>query len=105
MQSSRSRFAWVCYSMCVGVMGTALASPLYPLYQEAWKLRPSDITHIYVVYMFGVLASLLFMGRLTGRFGFLALLRLGLVFMTIGLVLSAAAADVPVFTLARLLIG
>ena len=26
-------YFWVCFSMCVGVMGTALASPLYPLYQ------------------------------------------------------------------------
>jgi hypothetical protein len=25
--------------MCVGVMGTALASPLYPLYQQAWGQR------------------------------------------------------------------
>lgn len=98
-------FFWICYSMCVGVMGTALASPLYPLYQAAWNLRPSDITHVFVVYMFGVLAALLFMGRLTARFGFLAILRLGLVLMTLGVVLSALAATVPVFMAARLVIG
>ena len=91
--------------MCVGVMGTALASPLYPLYQVTWNLRASDITHIFVVYMFGVLASLLFMGRLTARFGFLANLRLGLVLMTLGIVLSALAGNVPVFMAARLVIG
>lgn len=28
-------YVWVCYAMIVGVMGTALASPLYPIYQEA----------------------------------------------------------------------
>lgn len=98
-------FSWICYSMCVGVMGTALASPLYPLYQAAWKLRPSDITHIFVVYMFGVLASLLFVGRLNARFGFLRVLRLGLILMTAGVALSAVAPDVPVFMLARLVIG
>jgi MFS family permease len=91
--------------MCVGVMGTALASPLYPLYQAAWKLRPSDITRIFVVYMFGVLASLLFVGRLNARFGFLRVLRLGLILMTAGVALSAIAPDVPVFMLARLVIG
>ena len=54
--------------MCVGVMGTALASPLYPIYQSTWNLRPSDITQVFVLYMFGVWASLLFLGRLTQRF-------------------------------------
>jgi MFS family permease len=86
-------------------MGTALASPLYPLYQAAWELRASDITHIFVVYMFGVLASLLFVGRLTARFGFLRVLRLGLILMTAGVALSALAGNVPVFMLARLVIG
>ena len=91
--------------MCVGVMGTALASPLYPLYQATWNLRASDITHVFVVYMFGVLASLLFMGRLTARFGFLANLRVGLILMTLGVFLSAVAGSVPAFMLARLVIG
>ena len=91
--------------MCVGVMGTALASPLYPLYQQAWGLKPSDITHLFVVYMFGALTSLLFLGRLTQRHGFLAILRTGLALMTAGVVLSALAWNVPVFMLARLMIG
>ncbi|HQQ68938.1 MAG TPA: MFS transporter, partial [Alicycliphilus sp.] len=91
--------------MCVGVMGTALASPLYPLYQQAWGLRPSDITQIFVVYMFGALASLLFLGRLTQRHGFLAILRVGLTLMTAGVVLSALAWNATVFMLARLMIG
>jgi MFS family permease len=91
--------------MCVGVMGTALASPLYPLYQATWHLRSSDITHIFVVYMFGVLASLLFMGRLTARFGYLAILRHGLLLMTLGVLLSALAGNVATFMFARLVIG
>lgn len=91
--------------MCVGVMGTALASPLYPLYQQAWGLKPSDITHLFVVYMFGALTSLLFLGRLTQRHGFLTILRTGLALMTAGVVLSALAWNVPVFMLARLMIG
>jgi MFS family permease len=105
MQRPWSPFPWVCYAMFVGVMGTALASPLYPLYQAAWNLRPSDITHIFVVYMFGVLASLLFLGRMTARFGFLPILRLGLVLMTAGVAISAVAPNVPLFMLARLVIG
>src|SRR2546429_7394814 len=48
MQTRWPPYAWVCFSMCVGVMGTALASPLYPLYQQAWGLQPSHITQIFV---------------------------------------------------------
>lgn len=91
--------------MCVGVMGTALASPLYPLYQQAWGLKPSDITHLFVVYMFGALTSLLFLGRLTQRHGFLAILRTGLTLMTMGVVLSAVAWHASIFLVARLMIG
>ncbi|QIL80443.1 MFS transporter [Diaphorobacter sp. HDW4A] len=96
---------WIGYSMCVGVMGTALASPLYPIYQSEWHLRPSDITHVFVLYMFGVLISLLFLGRLTQRFGFLPILRAGLIVMTTGVMISALAWNVPSFMVARMLIG
>ena len=56
----RRPYLWVCFAMIVGVMGTALASPLYPLYQEAWGLSASDITVLYVTYMGSALMSLLF---------------------------------------------
>ena len=105
MNSKLTPYAWVCFSMCVGVMGTALASPLYPLYQQAWGLQPSHITQIFVAYMFGALASLLFLGRLTDRFGFLAVLRAGLILMTLSIICSALAWNVPSFAFARFLIG
>ena len=91
--------------MCVGVMGTALASPLYPLYQAHWGLQPSHITGIYVAYMFGALASLLLLGRLSDRFGFLPVLRQGLVLVTAGVLLSALAWSVASFVVSRVLIG
>ena len=91
--------------MCVGVMGTALASPLYPLYQQAWGLQPSHITQIFVAYMFGALASLLFLGRLTDRFGFVTVLRAGLILMTLGVLASTVAWNVPSFALGRVVIG
>ena len=86
-------------------MGTALASPLYPLYQARWDLLPSHITGIYVAYMLGALASLLFLGRLSDRFGFLPVLRSGLMLVTAGVVLSALAWNVPSFVVSRVAIG
>ena len=60
----------VSLALCIGTVGTALASPLYPLYQELWQLLPSHITYLFVAYMFGCLATLLFLGRTSNRFGF-----------------------------------
>ena len=105
MQRQWPPFAWVCFAMCVGVMGTALASPLYPLYQARWGLLPSHITGIYVAYMLGALASLLFLGRLSDRFGFLPVLRSGLMLVTAGVLLSALAWNVPSFVISRVAIG
>ncbi len=105
MQRHWPPFAWICFAMCVGVMGTALASPLYPLYQAHWGLLPSHITGIYVAYMLGALASLLLLGRLSDRFGFLPVLRTGLVLVTAGVFLSALAWNVPSFVVSRVLIG
>ena len=105
MQSRLSPYAWVCFSMCVGVMGTALASPLYPLYQQAWELQPSHITQIFVTYMLGALISLLFLGRLTNLFGFLKVLRLGLIVMTLGVIGSALSWDAWSLGASRFIIG
>ncbi|EED65327.1 MFS transporter [Comamonas testosteroni] len=105
MQSRLSPYAWVCFSMCVGVMGTALASPLYPLYQQAWDLQPSHITQIFVTYMLGALISLLFLGRLTNLFGFLKVLRLGLMVMTMGVIGSALSWNTWSLGASRFIIG
>ncbi|NIF83214.1 MFS transporter [Comamonas sp. Tr-654] len=105
MQSRLSPYAWVCFSMCVGVMGTALASPLYPLYQQAWGLQPSHITQIFVTYMLGALISLLFLGRLTNLFGFLKVLRLGLMVMTVGVIGSALSWNTWSLGASRFVIG
>src|SRR5690554_6903348 len=105
MKNSTRPTFWVSFAMFVGVMGTALASPLYPLYHDAWQLQPSHITGIYVVYMVGVLISLLFLTRLTDRLGFMPMLRVGLIMVTAGIALSAVAWDLNSLAVSRLLIG
>lgn len=91
--------------MFVGVMGTALASPLYPLYQELWGLRTGDITLVYVIYMFSALCSLLFLGKLSDQYGYMPILRGGLVLVTVGLLLSALANSFSMFIVSRVIIG
>ncbi|MCQ9616172.1 MFS transporter [Paenalcaligenes niemegkensis] len=101
----RYPYLWVCFAMCVGVMGTALASPLYPLYQEAWNLSAGDITLVYVVYMASALAGLLFLGKLSDQHGFMPILRFSIILVTIGITFSAIAWSYASFSFSRVLIG
>ena len=105
MKFKWSPIPWVCFALCVGVMGTALISPLYALYKEAWHLQTSDISLIYVVYMAGALASLLFLGRLSNRIGFHKVMQLSLGLTLAGTALSMLAWDISSLNVARFIVG
>jgi MFS family permease len=105
MKLKASPFAWVSFAMIVGVMGTALISPLYALYKEAWDLQASDISRIYVIYMGGALCTLLFLGRLPDRVGFRPVMMFGLAMAIIGTFISLIAWDVTSLSVGRLIVG
>lgn len=98
-------FIIISIALCIGTMGTALASPLYPIYQHAWGLMPSDITAIFVAYMFGCLATILFLGRTANTIGYVKTLQVSLFFTIIGLVVSALAINATWLSIGRFLIG
>ena len=100
-----SAFAWVSFAMIVGVMGTALISPLYPLYKDAWHLQPSDISLIYVIYMSGALLTLLFLGRLPDRIGFKTVMLWGLALVVLGSLMSLLAGNMATLALGRFVVG
>ena len=104
-QTSWRPFLMVSLSLCIGTIGTALASPLYPIYQELWGLLPSHITYIFVAYMFGCLATLLFLGRTSNSIGFLRTLQIGMLFIVIGLALSTVAPSALWLSIGRFIIG
>jgi MFS family permease len=105
MKLNGSPFAWVSFAMIVGVMGTALISPLYALYKEAWDLQASDISLIYVVYMGGALCSLLFFGRLPDRVGFRPMMQWGLALTLAGTLISLIAWDMTSLNVGRFIVG
>lgn len=105
MKFKPSPFAWVSFAMIVGVMGTALISPLYALYKEAWQLQASDISMIYTVYMGGALCSLLFLGRLPDRVGFKTVMQAGLVLTLIGTLISMLAWNMSSLIVGRFIVG
>lgn len=96
---------WVSFAMIVGVMGTALISPLYALYKEAWQLQASDISLIYVIYMGGALCSLLFLGRLPDRVGFKPVMQVGLLLTLVGTLMSLFAWNMPSLIVGRFIVG
>lgn len=98
-------FILIALALAAGTMGATMASPLFPLYEQAWGIRHSDITVIYVVYMAGVLAAFLFLGWMPGVLGPVPVLRIGAGVLLAGLLISALAPGPAVLAVARLVIG
>ena len=98
-------FITVSLALCIGTIGTALASPLYPLYQAVWHLLPSDITYIFVAYMFGCMTTLLFLGRTSNSLGYIRTLQIGLFIAILGLIFSVFAHQAMVLGIGRFIIG
>ncbi|MVW73632.1 MFS transporter [Bordetella sp. 15P40C-2] len=105
MKLRLSPVLWLSFAMIVGVMGTALISPLYALYKETWQLQTSDISLIYVVYMAGAMCGLLFLGRLSDRVGFRPMMTLGLILTLIGTAISLFAWDLGSLCVGRVIVG
>ena len=93
------------FALVVGVMGAALISPLYALYQQAWSLQASDISAIYVLYMCGGLCSLLFLGRLPDRIGFGRVMLVFLLLTLLGTLVSMLAWNMASLIVGRFMVG
>lgn len=91
--------------MIVGVLGTALISPMYPLYQASWDLQTSDISFIYVIYMLGALCSLLFLGRLPDKIGFRRMMLSGLGLAVTGTTLTMLSNGMISLSIGRFIVG
>src|SRR5690606_1168950 len=105
MKLKGSPYFWVSFAMIVGVMGTALISPLYALYKATWQLQTSDVSLIYVIYVGGALGGLLFLGRLPDRVGFQRMMQVGLSLSLLGTVISLFAWNMTSLTLGRFIVG
>lgn len=103
-QSWRS-FALISLALCMGTIGTALPSPLYPLYQQLWQLLPSHISYIFIAYMLGCLSTLLFLGRTSNSIGIIRTLQVGLFFTICGLIASVLASNAYILAFGRFIIG
>lgn len=68
--ASREVGFWlVAFAFAVTMLGTTLPTPLYVLYEHSLGFATFMVTVIYAVYALGVLAALLFFGRLSDEVG------------------------------------
>jgi MFS family permease len=89
--SRRAGFILASFVFAVGMYGTTLPTPLYPLFQSRYGFGELLVTVIFAIYAFGVVAGLLLFGSLSDEIGRRPVLATGLAF-------SAASALIFTFT-------
>ncbi|MER7538865.1 MFS transporter [Streptomyces sp. NPDC097704] len=89
----------------VGMTGTTLPTPLYPLYQEKFGFSELTVTVVYAVYAFGVIGALLLAGNASDRIGRRPTLFWGLGFAAASAVCFLAADGLDWLYAGRLLSG
>lgn len=103
--SQRVEYLILSLALCLGVLSTALASPLYPIYLESWNISATEIGYAFVVYMIGVVFSLLFFNQSTSHYGFKKVVCAGLGLCVAALLYSALAPNIYHLCASRFLIG
>lgn len=107
MQPSATYLEYIilCLCLCLGALSTALASPLYSIYAETWHISTTEIGYAFIAYMFGVVFSLLFLNRLSAKYGYKKTVMAGLAISIAALAYSALADSIVHLCAARFLIG
>lgn len=103
--SARVEYFILSLALCLGVLSTALASPLYPIYVKHWHISTTEIGYAFVAYMIGVVFTLLFFNQSTSRYGFKKTVCVGLAICIVSLLYSALANNIYHLCAARFLIG
>jgi MFS family permease len=100
----------VAYKLAASVIGLGLfasitPSPLYHSYSVLWHFSPLTLTLVYATYMFGVLTSLLFIGRVSDDVGRRPVLLAALGTLIVSTVLFMFASSIAWLFVARGLQG
>src|SRR3954454_21189328 len=97
-------------ALVAAIIGLALfasgtPSPLYATYRELWGFSPVVLTLVYATYAFGVLAALIFAGRISDQWGRRPVLLVSLATLLVTTVLFMLADSVAWLFVARGLQG
>jgi MFS family permease len=96
--------ACMAYAFWAVMLGTTLATPLYPIYQQRFGFGSLVTTVVFAVYAAGVMLALLF-GRASDALGRRRVMLAGVAVSGIAAVVYLVAGDVPVLLAARVLSG
>lgn len=107
MQPSATYLEYIilCLCLCLGVLSTALASPLYSIYMENWQISTTEIGYAFIAYMVGVVFSLLFLNGLSAKYGYKKTVMASLALSIVSLAYSALAGSIAHLCAARFFIG
>ncbi len=95
----------VAYLFFVVMMAALLPTPLYAIYAHRLALSPVTITAVYGIYVAGVLATLLTLGRLSDHVGRRPVLAGAVVMAAIGALIFVASPSLPALFAGRLACG
>lgn len=107
MQTPKSsvQYAIVSLALCLAALSTALASPLYAIYERTWGISTSQVGYVFIAYMLGVVFSLLFLNKLNAIYSYKQIIVFSLGLSIMGLIVSASAGSIWLLGISRFLIG
>lgn len=103
--SHPTSFAAIAAIFVLFTAASAVPTPLYIVYQEAWGFSAATLTFVFGIYVVGLLGSLLVLGALSDHIGRRPVLGAAIAIETIALLFFLFAGDITVLAIARFLQG
>lgn len=104
-RSAGFQYAAAALVLFLTLLGSHLATPLYPLWQQRFGLTTSQVTMVFACYPIGVTAGLLFGGRLGDQLGRKPLILVGILLTACSSMVYLAASGMGHLVAARLMNG
>jgi MFS family permease len=103
---SRPRTFWaIAVVLALYLAASAAPTPLYVVYQDEWGFSATTLTLVFAVYVFGLLAALLVLGRLSDHVGRRPVIAAAIALEMVAMGLFVVAGGVGVLALARVVQG
>jgi MFS family permease len=103
--SQSTAFAAVAAIFVCFTAASAVPTPLYVVYQEAWGFSATALTFVFAIYVVGLLGSLLVIGALSDHIGRRPVLAGAVALETVALIVFITAGDLTMLSIARFLQG
>ena len=103
--SQPAAFAAIAAIFVTFTAASAVPTPLYVVYQEAWDFSATALTFVFAIYVVGLLGSLLVLGALSDHIGRRPVLIGAIALEAVALIFFLTAGDLTGLSIARFLQG